>query len=58
MYLLCKNTFPTLLPEWRYSTASATECRPINFFGSIATCMKKRERLRNRNVKSMATANC
>lgn len=31
-------TFPTLLPEWRYSTASTTDWTPKNLFGSTETC--------------------
>lgn len=36
------HTLPKLLPEWRYSTASATELRPKNCFGSIETCKNSR----------------
>ena len=32
-------TFPLLLPDWRYSTASATFAKPTNGVGSIATCI-------------------
>jgi hypothetical protein len=50
------------LPEWRYSTASATECRPINLFGSTATCENKREKatehkLQNLKAKAIAKDN-